>query len=157
MLSKNRFDAKEYMDYMSEAFNKEDAFRKTFVEKFKSSVHTILLRDNKQPILPLGLHSLTEEYAYSIISTVNTVVEKDQYSPAFKLHDEIITLQKLINANRKHISDNRSLMVFKHVKQHVDTVFNGIEYLSPLGSRLLYANLQWLHINYMASLKPQNT
>lgn len=151
MMFLDKYNAERHIDQLQEDFRREDAFRNDFIASFKQSVHLIITSDSKHPVLPIGLPTLTETYALTVLSIVSSVLDKNESSPFYRINDEIKALQSYIFKYEYIINNTLSKKVFEQIEEIISTKFPQVSEITELSNQLLTVNLQWHHINYMAS------
>ncbi len=135
------FDNERNLKFILEEIKKADTFYTLFKKEFSELIYTNILEFYPKILPDEEINKLQEAYAVAILNATESVIDKDQNYPLYRLEEELCTMNrltlKLSNLSQKN--DFREA-VHLHAKELMVKYFAGIYDLSSTGFRLLEKN-----------------
>jgi hypothetical protein len=148
------FDKDKHMNKLYASLKQKDTFNTAFKKAFETSVYDIIL-DEKYPNLHLNkLTKLINLYASEIISITETVIDKDENFPDYRLKRELDSMSQLvIKIEKGELNTPLSQHLFNNTKELIVKFFPKIMDLSKYGFLLLEQYALMIHYDFITPFK----
>jgi len=156
------FDKENKMKHILEELKNTDAFYRLFKEEFSELLYMVIGKFYPSVIPNPAIDDLLQTYALEILSSTETVIDKDRNYPVYRLDEELVIMNRLIlklpeaeqfDEFRDAIHNKAKELMVKH--------YEGIVDLSSNGFRLLEKNAKlynWEFIsNFYSVTIPRNS
>ena len=148
-----RFDKENKMKHILEELKKTDEFYSFFKEEFSGLIYSLI--DEFYPSISPNstIDDLLQTYAVEILSSTESVIDKDMNYPPYRLDEELAVMNQLI-LKLPHVEYHKSFMDEVHQVAKVLMVkyYTGIYDLSGDGFRLLELNAKLYNWEFNANL-----
>lgn len=135
------FDSEGNMKYILEEIKKTDTFYSIFKREFSESINPIIQKFFPDTILSEETDNLRQAYAVAILNATESVIDKDQNYPLYRLEEELDSMNRIIlKLSLKKEYYDFAEAVHLTAKELIVKKFTGIYDLSSYGFRLLERN-----------------
>lgn len=152
------FDDEERINRIFEEFQKVDEFYDEFKLEFNANILSLIRIDYPDFEEDELYKRLIEQYALTVLSVTQTVLDKDQTYPDYRKQEDLAAMQTYY-AKAVALTSNKDLAQKIHlsIKGILVKYYPQIADLSAVGFRLLELNLSLFNMEFTASFNNLTT
>jgi hypothetical protein len=148
------FDSDGNMRYILEEIKKTDTFYGLFKTEFSESIYNIIKQTYPDTLMVNEIDNLLQAYSVAILNATESVIDKDQSYPLYRLEEELGTMKR-ITLKIAQAEENSAFKETVHLKAKELMVkhFSGIYDLSSMGFRLLEQNAKLYNWEFVSNFE----
>lgn len=146
------FDKESKMNFILEELKKTDAIYNIFKKEFSEIIYSVINQYYPTITNDSELEELIHSYALEILSSTESVIDKDSNYPQYRLYEELITMNQLVLRLQNEAQyDTFSEAIHLKAKELMVKYYTSIFSLSANGFRLLEKNAKLYNWEFISS------